>query len=99
VCRGMCGMNIGVPAPLHIVTAEIAAMMMNDLVQGRSRTTPSWVLNPPTPSEPEHTKRGAEAQPRRKAESGVDANRPSEEPKTKTQVSGRRRKREETACR
>ncbi|MBM4007917.1 MAG: hypothetical protein FJ292_10275 [Planctomycetes bacterium] len=68
------------PVPLHIVTAEIASAMVNDLVQGRSRTTLIWVMNQPARSEPEHAESGAEAHPLPEPESGVDAYCPADKP-------------------
>ena len=68
------------PVPLHIVTAEIAAAMVNDLVQGRSRTTLIWVMNQPARSEPEQAESGAEAHPLPEPESGVDAYCPADKP-------------------
>lgn len=68
------------PVPLHIVTAEIAGAMVNDLVQGRSRTTLIWVMNQPARSEPEHAESGADAHPLPEPESGVDAYCPADKP-------------------
>jgi hypothetical protein len=68
------------PVPLHIVTAEIASAMVNDLVQGRSRTTLIWVMNQPARSEPEQAESGADAHPLPEPESGVDAYCPADKP-------------------
>jgi hypothetical protein len=68
------------PVPLHIVTAEIAAAMVNDLVQGRSRTTLIWVMNQPAKSEPEQVSSGAEAHPLPTDPADPDAYCPADKP-------------------
>ena len=79
------------PVPLHIVTAEIAAAMVNDLVQGRSRTTLIWVMNQPARAEPEQAESGAEAHPLPEPESGVDAYCPADRPELELEpVAGNR---------
>ena len=79
------------PVPLHVVTAEIAAAMVNDLVQGRSRTTLIWVMNQPARSEPEQAESGAEAHPLPEPESGVDAYCPADKPELELEpVAGNR---------
>ena len=79
------------PVPLHIVTAEIAAAMVNDLVQGRSRTTLIWVMNQPARSEPEQAESGADAHPLPEPESGVDAYCPADKPELELEpVAGNR---------
>ena len=74
------------PVPLHIVTAEIAAAMVNDLVQGRSRTTLIWVMNQPARAEPEHAPSGMEAHPLEESSSEVDAYCPADKPEVEPEA-------------
>ena len=76
------------PVPLHIVTAEIAAAMVNDLVQGRSRTTLIWVMNQPAKSEPEQVSSGAEAHPLPDDATDPAAYCPAEQPEIEPEVVG-----------
>jgi hypothetical protein len=76
------------PVPLHIVTAEIAAAMVNDLVQGRSRTTLIWVMNKPATSEPEQVSSGFEAHPLPDDATDPAAYCPADKPEIEPEVVG-----------
>jgi hypothetical protein len=54
--------------------------MVNDLVQGRSRTTLIWVMNQPAKSEPEQISSGAEAHPLPTDPADPDAYCPADKP-------------------
>ena len=78
------------PVPLHIVTAEIMAAMVNDLVQGRSRTTLIWVMNQPAQAEPERVDSGEEAHPLPESPAEVDAYVPADKPEIEAELPGGR---------
>ena len=68
------------PVPLHSVMAEVAAAMIGDLVDGRSRTTLLWVTNQRAVKEPEVVASGAEAHPLPEPASDPDAYCPADRP-------------------
>ncbi|MFM8872784.1 MAG: hypothetical protein ACKOJI_05425 [Phycisphaerales bacterium] len=68
------------PVPLHSVMAEVAAAMIGDLVDGRSRTTLLWVTNQRAVKEPEVAASGAEAHPLPEPASDADAYCPADRP-------------------
>lgn len=68
------------PVPLHSVMAEVAAAMIGDLVDGRSRTTLLWVTNQRAVKEPEVAASGAEAHPLPEPASDADAYCPADKP-------------------
>ncbi|MFM7807145.1 MAG: hypothetical protein ACKPEA_04345 [Planctomycetota bacterium] len=74
------------PVPLHIVTAEIASAMVNDLVQGRSRTTLLLVLNQPARAEPEPVRDATEAHPLPADPSDPDAYCPADKPEIEVEL-------------
>jgi hypothetical protein len=74
------------PVPLHIVTAEIASAMVNDLVQGRSRTTLIWVMNQPARAEPEPVRDATEPHPLPADPSDPDAYCPADKPEIEVEL-------------
>ena len=76
------------PVPLHIVTAEVAGAMVNDLLLGRSRSSLLLVLNKPAQSEAEHVHDASEAQPLPEDPSHPDAYCPADKPEIEPEVVG-----------
>jgi hypothetical protein len=76
------------PVPLQVVTAEIASAMVNDLVQGRSRTSLLLVLNQPAHSEPEPVHDATEAHPLPADPADPDAYWPADKPEVEAEPVG-----------
>lgn len=68
------------PVPLQIVTAEVAGAMVNDLLQGRSRSSLLLVLNQPAQSEVERVNDVGQAHPLPEDPSDPDAYCPADKP-------------------
>lgn len=81
------------PVPLHVVMSELAGVMVNDLLQSRSRTSLLWITNQKQHLEPEHANDASDAHPLPEDPSDVDsylpADRPEIEPEPRAMAPGR----------
>lgn len=68
------------PVPLHVVMGELAGVMVNDLVQGRSRTSLLWITNEAEQHEAEHVQDASKASPLPEDPSDIDSYCPADKP-------------------
>ena len=68
------------PVPLHVVMAELAGVMVSDLLQSRSRTSLLWITNQKARAEPERAHGASEAHPLPDDPSDADEPCPANQP-------------------
>jgi len=68
------------PVPLHVVMAELAGVMVNDLLQSRSRTSLLWITNQKAHAEAERAHDASEAHPLPEDPWDVDEPCPANQP-------------------